>query len=107
MANSTKEIQQSPSALDRNTADGPLKLEATAVVFRDGSVEDGGDETDQSSASSNPRDATEEEITALPHVTDKIPFAAWAVIIAGAAERFTYFGLLAPWRKLTIDHVIN
>ncbi|KAK4174684.1 putative peptide transporter [Triangularia setosa] len=46
-----------------------------------------------------PRDATEDEIASLPTVTDKIPFAAWAVIVAGAGERFTYFGLIAPWQN--------
>ncbi|KAK0666769.1 putative peptide transporter [Cercophora samala] len=46
-----------------------------------------------------PRDATEDEIATLPKVTDKIPFAAWAVIVAGAGERFTYFGLIAPWQN--------
>lgn len=52
-----------------------------------------------SPSDSYPRDATEEEIKILPHVVDRIPFAAWAVILAGAAERFTYFGVIAPWRK--------
>ncbi|KAI1908922.1 peptide transporter ptr2 [Ophidiomyces ophidiicola] len=46
-----------------------------------------------------PRDATEEEIKTLPHVIDRIPFAAWAVIFAGAAERFTYYGVIAPWQN--------
>ena len=42
------------------------------------------------------REATQAEIDCLPHVTDSVPFAAWAVIVAGAAERFTYFGIIAP-----------
>ncbi|KAF2867717.1 major facilitator superfamily domain-containing protein [Massariosphaeria phaeospora] len=46
-----------------------------------------------------PRPATDAEISALPHVVDHIPFAAWAVIFAGAFERFTYFGLIAPWQN--------
>ncbi|KAF2185753.1 hypothetical protein K469DRAFT_738776 [Zopfia rhizophila CBS 207.26] len=46
-----------------------------------------------------PRPATEEEIATLPHVIDCIPFAAWAAIFAGAFERFTYFGLIAPWQN--------
>lgn len=45
------------------------------------------------------RRPTSEEISSLPHVVDKIPFAAWAVIFAGAFERFTYFGLIAPWQN--------
>ncbi|KAL8733934.1 MAG: hypothetical protein Q9181_003385 [Wetmoreana brouardii] len=49
-----------------------------------------------------PRDATEEEIKALRHVNDRIPIAAWIVILAGAAERATYFGIIAPWRTLTL-----
>jgi len=56
----------------------------------------GSSETDDSQG---PRDATQQEIDSLPHVADKLPFAAWAVILAGAFERFTYFGLIAPWRK--------
>jgi POT family proton-dependent oligopeptide transporter len=46
-----------------------------------------------------PRDATDEEIEEYPHITDKVPFSAWIVILAGAAERATYFGIIAPWRK--------
>ena len=49
------------------------------------------------------RDATEDEIETLPHIRDKLPFVAWVVIIAGAAERFTYFGLMAPWRKFFLS----
>lgn len=45
-----------------------------------------------------PREATKEEIGTLPHVVDHLPFAVWPVVIAGAMERFTYFGLIAPWR---------
>lgn len=46
------------------------------------------------------RDATDEETKTLRHVNDRIPAAAWIVILAGAAERATYFGIIAPWRKL-------
>lgn len=49
------------------------------------------------------REATQAEIDSLPHVADKVPFAAWAVILAGAAERFTYFGIISPWRGMTSD----
>ena len=63
------------------------------------SLNDTKKDADPAPDTSLPRDATEEEIASLPHVTDKIPFAAWAVIIAGAGERFTYFGLITPWRR--------
>ena len=52
-------------------------------------------------SNANGRDATEDEINTLRHVTDRIPLAAWIVILAGAAERATYFGVIAPWRTLT------
>lgn len=52
-------------------------------------------------ADNQPRDATEEEIKTLRHVSDRVPSAAWIVILAGAAERATYFGIIAPWRTLT------
>jgi hypothetical protein len=45
------------------------------------------------------RDATDDEIEKYPHITDKIPLSAWIVILAGAAERATYFGIIAPWRS--------
>lgn len=52
-----------------------------------------------SSESFQTRDATDEEIDSLPHVMDSTPTAAWIVVLAGAAERFTYFGIIAPWRR--------
>ncbi|KAI4146593.1 MAG: hypothetical protein L6R39_003405 [Caloplaca ligustica] len=45
------------------------------------------------------RDATDEETKTLRHVNDRIPAAAWIVILAGAAERATYFGIIAPWQN--------
>lgn len=53
-----------------------------------------------------PRDATEEEIKTLRHVSDGIPVSAWIVILAGAAERATYFGIIAPWRTSTRHSLI-
>ena len=47
-----------------------------------------------------PRDATEDEVKTFRHINDRIPIAAWIVILAGAAERATYFGIIAPWRTL-------
>ncbi|KAH7132588.1 major facilitator superfamily domain-containing protein [Dendryphion nanum] len=46
-----------------------------------------------------PRPPTPSEVKNLPHIIDHIPFAAWAAIFAGAFERFTYFGLIAPWQN--------
>lgn len=46
-----------------------------------------------------PRDATNEESLLYPHITDKVPLSAWIVILAGAAERACYFGIIAPWQN--------
>lgn len=48
------------------------------------------------------REATQAEIDSLPHVADRVPLAAWAVVVAGAAERATYFGIISPWRRLMV-----
>jgi POT family proton-dependent oligopeptide transporter len=39
------------------------------------------------------------DLAALPEAIGPIPFSAWAVIFFGAFERFTYFGLIAPWQN--------
>jgi hypothetical protein len=55
--------------------------------------------TNSSASTIEDRDATEEQINTLPLLVDKIPAAAWIVIVAGSCERFTYFGIITPWRK--------
>ena len=54
-----------------------------------------------------PRDSTEDELKSLPHVVDRIPLRAWIVIIAAASERFTYFGVMAPWRWFPRYHALR
>jgi hypothetical protein len=49
------------------------------------------------------RDATEEEIQTLRHVVDTIPRVAWVALMIGAAERFTYYGITAPWRMCSLS----
>ncbi|TLD39696.1 putative peptide transporter [Venturia nashicola] len=56
-------------------------------------------ETEQSPQLIAPRDATDEEIALHPHITDQVPLSAWIVILAGAAERACYFGIIAPWQN--------
>lgn len=46
-----------------------------------------------------PRDATEDEMRTLPRVVDRIPLAAWAAALIGAAERFSYYAIISIWRK--------
>ena len=47
------------------------------------------------------RDATAEEIETLPHVADSLPLIVWVALVAGGAERFTYYAYSAPWRKVS------
>jgi POT family proton-dependent oligopeptide transporter len=53
------------------------------------------------------RDATEEEIRSLRHIVDDIPSTVWIVALAGAAERFTYYAVTAPWRKLFLLGILT
>lgn len=45
-----------------------------------------------------PRDATEEEISNLPRIVDRVPFGAWAAALIGSAERFSYYAIISIWR---------
>ena len=42
---------------------------------------------------------TEEETLELRHVSDHIPFTSWMVAAISLTERFTYYGINAPFRK--------
>ncbi|KAJ7692895.1 oligopeptide transporter [Mycena rosella] len=42
---------------------------------------------------------TAEEIATLRHVADKIPLGAWLVALIALSERFTYYGLTAPFQN--------
>jgi len=42
---------------------------------------------------------TEEEITTLRHVSDRIPLACWLAAGISLTERFTYYGINSPFRK--------
>lgn len=45
------------------------------------------------------RTPTEEEMATLRHVSEKIPISCWLVAIVELAERFTYYGLSAPFQN--------
>ena len=47
-----------------------------------------------------PRDATDEEVHTLLKVVDRIPIAAWAAALVGAAERFSYYSTISIWREM-------
>jgi len=45
------------------------------------------------------RTPTEEEMKTLRHVSEKIPTSCWLVAIVELAERFSYYGLSAPFQN--------
>ncbi|KAG7193121.1 peptide transporter ptr2 [Scheffersomyces spartinae] len=45
------------------------------------------------------REPTEEELATLRRVSEKIPISCWLVAIVELAERFTYYGLSAPFQN--------
>ena len=45
------------------------------------------------------REPTEQEMSSLIHVSTSIPLSCWLVGIVELAERFTYFGLAAPFQN--------
>ncbi|KAL2707159.1 Peptide transporter PTR2 [Kluyveromyces marxianus] len=47
----------------------------------------------------NGREPTEEEMQTLVHVAEKIPFTCWLIAIVELAERFSYYGLSAPFQN--------
>lgn len=53
----------------------------------------------------NRRNATAVEIETLLHVLDSVPFIVWVALVAGAAERFTFYAVASPWRKLSTPHL--
>ncbi|KAF1984275.1 oligopeptide transporter [Aulographum hederae CBS 113979] len=57
------------------------------------------DPTSSPSTTPLPREATPSELSTHPHITAPIPLSAWLVILAGAFERATYFGIIAPWQN--------
>ena len=45
------------------------------------------------------REPTEQEMSTLRHVSSSIPLSCWLVAIVELAERFSYFGLAAPFQN--------
>ncbi|DAA72886.1 TPA_exp: hypothetical protein A8136_5330 [Trichophyton benhamiae CBS 112371] len=43
------------------------------------------------------REATQDEVANLQHVADSVPAVVWVALVAGAAERFTFYAATTPW----------
>jgi POT family proton-dependent oligopeptide transporter len=82
------------------------KAERSSIVKRDSSERDN-DDTQTESGSSIELDAegnamiepTQEELATLRRVADKIPIAAFSVVIVELCERFAYYGLSGPFQN--------
>ncbi|KAG0270284.1 peptide transporter ptr2 [Actinomortierella ambigua] len=46
-----------------------------------------------------PDEPTEEELHTLRKISDKIPVAAWLIVVVELCERFAYYGLSAPFQN--------
>ena len=49
------------------------------------------------------RDATEEDMANYRHVPDKLGAPVWIALLVGAAERFAFYCITAPWGKLPVE----
>ena len=56
-------------------------------------------EDDPSCVTPDGGEPTEAEILELRHVSDRIPVTSWLVAAISLTERFTYYGINAPFRK--------
>ncbi|KDB20058.1 hypothetical protein H109_07975 [Trichophyton interdigitale MR816] len=45
------------------------------------------------------REATQDEVANLQHVADSVPAVVWVALVAGAAERFTFYAATTPWQN--------
>jgi len=48
---------------------------------------------------SNEIEPTIEELNTLQHISDRIPLAAWLIVICELCERFAYYGITGPFQN--------
>jgi POT family proton-dependent oligopeptide transporter len=48
---------------------------------------------------SNEIEPTAEELNTLEHISDRIPLAAWLIVVCELCERFAYYGLTGPFQN--------
>lgn len=54
---------------------------------------------DQATELSNEIEPTAEELETLPHIADRIPLAAWLIVICELCERFAFYGMSGPFQN--------
>ncbi len=62
-------------------------------------------QTSTSSPVSEHDEVTEEQLQTLRHVPDRMPMAAYLVVVFSSMERFSYFGFAGPLRKMIAPKV--
>lgn len=92
-------MKQRPYDVPTKILSSPMDFEKTQQLHGECKDDQPNTPTANSASSILHRDATDEEIAALPHIAGHIPLAAWIAICAGASERFTYYAIITPWRK--------
>lgn len=48
---------------------------------------------------SNDIEPTSEELETLPHISDRIPLAAWLIVFCELCERFAFYGMSGPFQN--------
>jgi len=48
---------------------------------------------------SNEIEPTTEELNTLQHISDRIPFAAWLIVVCEFCERFAFYGISGPFQN--------
>ena len=99
--------QGSDDAQDEKQGDFPVTEEekTQAVMLKDSYVSDDvANSTERYNLSPSPEDEdfeapTEEEMQTLRHVGGKIPMRCWLIAIVELSERFSYYGLSAPFQN--------
>ncbi|CAI4597260.1 AIC_G0034240.mRNA.1.CDS.1 [Saccharomyces cerevisiae] len=99
--------QGSDDAQDEKQGDFPVIEEekTQAVTLKDSYVSDDvANSTERYNLSPSPEDEdfeapTEEEMQTLRHVGGKIPMRCWLIAIVELSERFSYYGLSAPFQN--------
>ncbi|KAI5953144.1 hypothetical protein KGF54_002515 [Candida jiufengensis] len=104
MSNQEKQISNLDDSLE--TTKSPTTTKQNDVIF----TKSLDDDSEKNSNSNNEltssmgeddegREPTEYELKTLKHVSDSIPLSAWLIAIVELAERFSYYGLSAPFQN--------
>jgi POT family proton-dependent oligopeptide transporter len=75
------------------------KGEKSSIIKDDDAMTEAGSEAELDAEGNAMIEPTEEELATLRRVSDKIPIAAFSVVIVELCERFAYYGLSGPFQN--------